>query len=246
MDAVDLGGLGSVLAGVAAFALPAVTWLVYRATREEKRSQMNVVRQEKSTESCEELAATSRDFVHVLKKLPGVDLGAREAMLDEAFNAVRAAYTRVSFWGLPSVISAADQLYTCVERSEGRALSTAVARSAMSTLREHWCPGKEGGCDGNAETCTTMRHWYAFRAWELLNDWGYLDNYEQYDVREELEDCLMESNTLTDAELLALRHVLTWSSVWREVRGAETPVERQLRDALAAFVDGSRRELSVV
>ncbi|MFJ6011401.1 hypothetical protein [Streptomyces sp. NPDC092952] len=231
---------------MAAFVAAAVTWLGYRAARKERQSQVIVVRQEKSVQGCEELAAASRDFVHVVKKLPGVDFGARKAILDEAFNAVRVAYNGVTFWGPPSVVSAADQLYACVERSEGQALARAVARSALSDLMEHWCPGKEGVCDGNAEVCTSSRHWSAFRAYELLYDWGFLDDYEQFDVREELEYALVTSDVLTGAELTALREVLNWGSVWREVRGSETRADHELRAALTAFVDGSRRELSVV
>lgn len=234
------------LAGVAASAVPAVTWLVYRGTREIGRSQINAVRQEKSAAFCEELAAAGSDFLHVLKRLPGVDFGAREAMLDEAFSAVRSAYNGVTFWGSPSVISAADQLYACAERSERRALATAMARSAMSRLMETWCPGSEGLCDGNAEWCTSSRHWAAFRTHELMEDWGYLHDYERFDLRVELEDVLATSDILSDAELISIRGALNWTSVWRELRGPETRAEQQLRDALVVFVEGSRQGLAVV
>ena len=235
--------------GVAAFAVPAVSWQIARrgerAARETMQSQKNVGRQDKAEQACEELAGACHAFTRVLTRLPRIDAGAREALLDEAFTAVRVAYDAVAFRSPPAVAAVASQLYACVEQSERWALSAAVVRSAMSELKRHWCPGTEGGCDGNAEVCTDERHWAAFMAWELLEKWGDLDDWEQFEQRGVLEDALAMSRALSDVELLSLRDELNWGVLWDELTGNDTRSARQLRDALAAFVDESRRELSV-
>ncbi|WP_431770904.1 hypothetical protein [Streptomyces cucumeris] len=230
---------------MAAFAVPAVTWLVYRATREEKRSQTTADRRSKSEFACEELAAACHAFAHVLKKLPRVDIGARERTVDEAFNGVRTAYHAVTFWSPPAVVAAAETVFSCVAESERRALSAAVVRATLWKLRRQWCPGTEGSCDGNAEVCTDGRHWAAYRASELLGRWGDLDEWEQFEQRVDLEYALSMSDVLSEAELVALRDELNWGVMWDDLTGADTRREQRLREALAAFVEGSRRDLPV-
>ncbi|MFI7382339.1 hypothetical protein [Streptomyces sp. NPDC049813] len=244
MIGVDVGGLGALLGSVATYAsFPVLVYIAIRgerAAREALRAQTAMDRGARGVIACHELATSAHAFAEVVRKLPSLEAGARASALDEAFGAVRTASDSVRFWCSPGTAAAGEELFRCAVRTERQALRRAVMRSALSALEEHWCPGLDGDCDGNAETCTVSRHWCAFRSCELLESWGEMDDWARFDVRAELEEILSEVRALSDDHLAELRNVLNWGTDWRNLIAREAHGERQLRDATAAFLEASR------
>jgi hypothetical protein len=249
MKRVDLGGLGALLGAVATYVgFPVLVYLAVRgerAAKEARQAQANVDHGVRAETACQELATASHAFLHTLRRLPSVDVGTRGAVLDDAFAVVRSAYDAVRFWASPTVAASGARLFLCAEQMERRAMSRAVVRSALSALEQHWCPGLDGDCDGNAEVCNTPRHWVTFRACELLEEWGDRDEWQRFDVRGELEYMLSESGALDEDHLVELRNVLNWGVDWRVLIMRDVHWERELSELTAAFVDVSRRERMV-
>ncbi|MGW6476352.1 hypothetical protein ACWGDS_00050 [Streptomyces sp. NPDC055059] len=250
MVGVDLGGLGALLGSVATYAsFPVLVYIAVRgerAAREALRAQVAVDRHARAEAACHELATSSHAFAEVVRKLPSTEAGARASALDDAFAAVRTASDAVQFWCSPATAVAGEELFQCAARTERPALCRAVVRSALSTLEEHWCPGLDGDCDGNAETCNVLRHWCAFRSCELLEGWDEMDEWARFDVRAELEGVLSEVRALSDQHLAELRNVLNWGADWHNLTAREARWEQQFRDATTAFLEVSRREYSAV
>ncbi|MFE6698684.1 hypothetical protein [Streptomyces sp. NPDC057718] len=248
MTGVDVGRIGTLLGSIATYAsFPVLVYIAIRgerAAREARRAQTSLDRGVRAETACHELVTASHAFLGVVRKLPSTEAGAREAVLDGAFTLVRRASDTVQFWCSPAAAVAGARVFQCAEQIERRAPHRAVVRSTLSALERYWCPGLDAACDGNAEFCDVSRHWSAFRACELLETWGGMDEWARFEIREELEDVLAASRTLTEEQLVNLRDVLNWGCDWGDFTMRESRWERELREATTVFLDVSRQEYS--
>lgn len=71
-----------------------------------------------------------------------------------------------------------------------------------------------------------------------------MDEWARFEIREELEDVLAASRTLTEEQLVNLRDVLNWGCDWDDFTIRESRWERELREATTVFLDVSRQEYS--
>ncbi|MFF9478099.1 hypothetical protein [Streptomyces sp. NPDC014733] len=208
--------------------------------------QEAVEQRAREQEAYEAFADAVRGFDRVLEGLPDLGVVERKTELDAAFTLVRRAHSAVTIRGASDVVVLADDVYAQCAGMERWALRAAAVRSALRALERQWCPGTEGRCEGDPERCTYDPHNSAIVAHAMVESWGGRDELDQAEDRSLLEFCLEESGALSEEQLVALRQELNRASSWDLLLGygRRRPAGR-LREALAAFVSGSRREPSV-
>lgn len=113
----------------------------------------------------------------------------------------------------------------------------AVLRSAIRALEDAWCPR-------NAEWCEDPHHNSAHVAWELLAQWGRLEQEERWEKLDLLEFTLRESRAMGAEEIGHVLEVANSVAYWDELIGGivrDPLLERfrALRDAFVGVAYGS-------
>ncbi|MFB6938952.1 hypothetical protein [Streptomyces chartreusis] len=180
-------------------------------------------------------------FVRIVGELPDIPRTSRRELLDEKATAVVQAQAGVAVLGPPPVLSQAEKVAKQCAQLEKLALRRAVLRSAISALEDAWCPR-------NAEWCQDPHHNSAHVAWELLCEWGRLEDEERWEKLDFLEFTLQESHAL-DAE--QVKHVLEVANnvaFWDEMIGGfvRDPLLERFQAVRDGFADAAYGSLGLV
>ncbi|MFF4850273.1 hypothetical protein [Streptomyces sp. NPDC001194] len=177
-------------------------------------------------------------LVTELPEVPGV---ARRELLDQKATAVVQARAGVAVLGPPAVLSQAERVAKQCVQLEKLALRRAVLRSAMTSLEESWCPR-------NAEWCQDPHHISAYVAWELLSEWGRLEDEVRWEKLDLLEATLRESNALEAEEIRQVVEVANSVAHWDEMIGGlvRDPLLERFQSVRDDFANAAYASLGLV
>ncbi|MEV7507840.1 hypothetical protein AB0O57_07820 [Streptomyces sp. NPDC091201] len=180
-------------------------------------------------------------LVRTVAELPDVPDAARRELLDQKATAVVQARAGVAVLGPPAVLSQAENLAKQCAQLEKLALRRAVLRSAISALEDAWCPR-------NAEWCQDLHHISAYVAWELLAEWGRLEDEVRWEKLDLLEANLRQSNALEAAQVRQVLEVANSVAHWDEMIGGwlRDPLMERFQAVRDDFVDVAHASLSLV
>ncbi|MFC7864760.1 hypothetical protein ACFU5B_13175 [Streptomyces murinus] len=151
-------------------------------------------------------------LVRIVTELADVPVASRRELLDQKATAVVEARAGVAVLGPPEVLSQVEAVVKQCAKLEKLALRRAVLRSAISALGSAWCPR-------NAEWCQDPHHTSAFVAWELLAEWGRLEDEERWEKLDHLEFVLQESHALDPEQVRQVLDVANSVAHWDEMIG---------------------------
>ncbi|WP_328541838.1 hypothetical protein OHT17_12020 [Streptomyces sp. NBC_00371] len=159
-------------------------------------------------------------------------------LLEQKAAAVVEALSRVELLAPSAVAARARDVWAQCFTLERLALKRAVLRSAISKLEANWCPR-------NAERCQDSHHASAFVAWELLVDWGRLEDEERWENLDFLQYVLQDSRALDSEhveQVLGAANCVTW---WSEMIGGwvRDPLLERFRAVRSNYVDVAYRSL---
>jgi hypothetical protein len=171
------------------------------------------------------LARTVRD-------LPAICYESRQHLLDQKATAMVEAQAAVAVLGPATITARAHDVLAQCLRLEELALRRAVLRSAVIALEAHWCPR-------NAERCEDPHHGSAFVAWELLAEWGRLEDEERWEKLDFLKFTLQESRAFTTEQMDHVLEVANSVTCWDEMMGGwiRDPLLERFQTVRDEFVD---------
>ncbi|MFJ7585838.1 hypothetical protein ACIQZO_00265 [Streptomyces sp. NPDC097617] len=180
-------------------------------------------------------------LVRVVTELPEVPGASRRELLDQKATAVVQARAGVAVLGPPAVLSQAEKVARQCARLEKPALRRAVLRSTISALEEAWRPR-------NAEFCEDAHHTSAYVAWELLAEWGRLEDEERWEKPGLLEFTLQESRALDAEQVRQVLEVANSVACWDEMIGGflRDPLLERFQAVRDDFVDVAYGSLGLV
>ncbi|GHH85967.1 hypothetical protein GCM10018793_56010 [Streptomyces sulfonofaciens] len=182
-------------------------------------------------------------LVRTVRELPAVPHESRKALLDQKVTGVVEAQAGVAVLGPPSLTARARDVLEQSLGLEKLALRRAVLRAAVSALETHWCPR-------DAEVCEDPQHGSAFVAWELLSQWGSLEDEERWAQLDFLGFTLRESRALTAEQVDQVLDVANSVACWDLMMGGwvrDPLLERfqAVRDEFARAARGSQENFAV-
>jgi hypothetical protein len=171
-------------------------------------------------------------LVRIVAELADVPSASRRELLDQKATAVVEARAGVAVLGPPAVLSQVEEVAKQCAKLEKLALRRAVLRSAISALEAAWCPR-------NAEWCQDPHHTSAYVAWELLAEWGSLEDEERWEKLDFLEFVLQESHALEAEQVGQVLDVANSVAYWDEMIGGfvRDPLLEQFQAVRDDFVD---------
>ncbi|MFD7001553.1 hypothetical protein ACFWA5_36225 [Streptomyces mirabilis] len=171
-------------------------------------------------------------LVRIVAELADVPSAFRRELLDQKATAVVEARAGVAVLGPSAVLSQAEKVAKQCAELEKLALRRAVLRSAISALEAAWCPR-------NAERCQDPHHTSAYVAWELLAEWGSLEDEERWEKLDFLEFVLQESHALEAKQVRQLLDVANSVAYWDEMIGGfvRDPLLERFQAVREDFVD---------
>ncbi|MFB7333592.1 hypothetical protein ACFC00_18325 [Streptomyces adustus] len=171
-------------------------------------------------------------LVRIVTELPEVPTATRRELLNQKATAVVEARAGVAVVGPPIVLSKAEEVAKQCAKLEKLALRRAVLRSAISALEAAWCPR-------NAEWCEDPHHSSAHVAWELLAEWGRMEDEERWENLDLLEFTLQESHALEVEQVRQVLDVANSVAYWDEMIGGfvRDPLLERFQAVRDAFVD---------
>lgn len=181
--------------------------------------------------ACAEFLSAVDVFVRIVTVLPEVPHASRRELLDHKATAVVRARAGVALLGPPEVLGEAEKVAEQCAKLEKLALRRAVLRSAIRALEDAWCPR-------NAEWCEDPHHNSAHVAWELLAQWGRLEQEERWEKLDLLEFTLRESRAMGAEEIGHVLEVANSVAYWDELIGGivRDPLLERFRAVRDAFV----------
>ncbi|MGW2918024.1 hypothetical protein ACWDBF_09180 [Streptomyces angustmyceticus] len=171
-------------------------------------------------------------LVRIVTELPDVPPAARRELLNQKATAVVETRAGVAVLGPPTVLRQAEEVVKQCANLEKLALRRAVLRSAISALEAAWCPR-------NAEWCQDPHHSSAHVAWDLLTEWGRLEDEERWEKLDFLEFVLQESHALEAEQVGQVLDVANSVACWDEMIGGfvRDPLLERFQAVRDAFVD---------
>lgn len=180
-------------------------------------------------------------LLRIVTELPDVPVAGRRELLDQKATAVVHARAGVAVLGPPTVLSQAQNLAKQCAHLEKLALRRAVLRSAISSLEDAWCPR-------NAEWCQDPHHISAYVAWELLAEWGRMEDEVRWEKLDLLESALQESHALEAEQIRQVLEVANSVAYWDDMIGGfvRDPLLERFQAVRDDFVDVVCESLSLV
>ncbi|ANB08558.1 hypothetical protein SAM40697_4600 [Streptomyces ambofaciens] len=180
-------------------------------------------------------------FVRIVTELPDIPRASRRELLDQKATAVVQARAGVAVLGPAPVFGQAEKVAKQCARLEKLALRRAVLRSAISALESAWCPR-------NAEWCQDPHHNSAHVAWELLCEWGRLEDEERWEKLDLLEFTLQESQALDAEQVKHVLEVANCVASWDEMIGGfvRDPLLERFQAVRDEFADVAYGSLGLV
>lgn len=180
-------------------------------------------------------------FVRTVTALPDIPIASRRELLDEKATAVVQARANVAVLGPLPVLRQLEKVAKQCTELEKLALRRAVLRSALNALEDAWCPR-------NAEWCQDPHHNSAHAAWNLLCEWGRLEDEERWEKLDFLEFLLQDSHAMDTEQI---RHVLEVANsvvFWDEMIGGlvRDPLLERFQAVRDAFIDVAYGSLDLV
>ncbi|MBT1184142.1 hypothetical protein HET69_08960 [Streptomyces sp. CJ_13] len=180
-------------------------------------------------------------LLRTVTELPDVPDASRRELLDQKATAVVQARAGVAVLGPPIVLSHVEEVAKQCTQLEKLALRRAVLRSAMNSLQDAWCPR-------NAEYCQDPHHSSAYVAWELLAEWGRMEDEERWEKLDFLEFTLQESHALGEEEVRQVREVANSVAHWDQMIGGfvRDPLLERFQEVRDGFADAAYGSLGLV